>query len=172
MYLNGEFGTKPGDVNAYAASAFFAVDRYASYKKSWGEWYEAGGLIVTDRYATSNAVHQASKLSEEEREPFFRWLSDFEYDKLGLPAPDLVLFLDVTTEAAAARRRQREDATGTSADIHERDRAYLEQCRAAARAAAAHYGWRTVDCMADGKMRSVEDIKNELQGVVFSELGL
>ncbi len=172
MYLRGEFGSKPGDVNAFAASAFFAVDRYASYKKDWGAWFESGGLIVTDRYTTSNAVHQASKLPEEEREPFFRWLKDFEFDKLGLPAPDLVLFLDVTTEAAAAQRRAREAATGTEADIHERDRAYLEQCRAAANAAAGFYGWRTVNCMAGGTMRSIEEIREELLGLVLRELCL
>ena len=84
MYLRGEFGSKPGDVNAFAASAFFAVDRYASYKKDWGAWFESGGLIVTDRYTTSNAVHQASKLPEEEREPFFRGRKDFEFDKIWL----------------------------------------------------------------------------------------
>ena len=172
MYLRGDFGSRPTDVNAYAASAFFAVDRYASYKKSWGEWYEGGGLIVTDRYATSNAVHQASKLPEEEREPFFRWLADFEYGKLGLPAPDLVLLLDVTTEAAAAQRAVREAATGTDADIHERDLAYLEQCRGASLAAAGAYGWRVVDCMEKGKMRSVEDIRAEIRAAVLTELGL
>ena len=83
MYLAGEFGDKPGDVNAYAASAFFAVDRYASFVQDWREYYRSGGLIVTDRYTTSNAVHQAGKLPPEERGEFLRWLSEFEYDRLG-----------------------------------------------------------------------------------------
>ena len=86
MYLGGEFGTHPGDVNAYAASAFFAVDRYASFQKVWGQYYKDGGLIVSDRYTTSNAVHQASKEPEEKRADFLAWLYDFEYDNLGFPA--------------------------------------------------------------------------------------
>ena len=93
MYLGGEFGTKPTDVNAYAASAFYAVDRYASYKEVWGEFYESGGTVVSGRYTTSNAIHQTSKLPREQWEDFLNWLYDFEYNKLGLPEPDLVIFL-------------------------------------------------------------------------------
>ena len=98
MYLGGEFGTKPADVNAYAASAFYAVDRYASYKQDWGHWYEDGGLVLSDRYTTSNAVHQASKEPPEVRPAFLKWLYEFEYDKLGLPRPDLTIYLDVPTD--------------------------------------------------------------------------
>ena len=94
MYLGGEFGTNPSDVNAYAASSFYAIDRYASYKKIWGQWYEQGGLVICDRYTTSNAVHQASKEPEDRRQEFLKWLYDFEYDRLGLPRPDLTLYLD------------------------------------------------------------------------------
>ena len=88
MYLGGAFGSNPSDVNAYAASAFYAVDRYASYKQDWQQWYDQGGLIVSDRYTTSNAVHQASKEPEEKQGAFLKWLYEFEYDQLGLPAPD------------------------------------------------------------------------------------
>ena len=108
MYLGGEFGTNPSDVNAYAASAFYAVDRYASFKKSWGEWYEKGGLILSDRYTTSNAVHQTSKEPEEKQGEFLKWLYDFEYDKLGMPKPDLVIYLDVPTAFTEQLMRGRE----------------------------------------------------------------
>ena len=113
MYLNGEFGRKPGDVNAYAASSFYAVDRYASWKKVWQGYYEAGGLVLADRYTTSNAVHQSSKVPPEERPAFFQWLFDFEYGRLGLPEPDLVLYLDMPTERAVDMLRQRERDTHT-----------------------------------------------------------
>ena len=145
MYLAGEFGDKPGDVNAYAASAFFAVDRYASYVQDWREYYQSGGLIVTDRYTTSNAVHQASKLNPGEREGFLHWLSDFEYGRMGLPAPDLVLFVDVELETALAHLRRREAETHTQADIHERDDSYLAASIEAARTAAKLYGWKRLD---------------------------
>jgi dTMP kinase len=162
MYLAGEFGEKPTDVNAYAASAFFAVDRYASYKKSWGAFYEAGGLIVTDRYTTSNAVHQASKLPAEEREAYLRWLFDFEYEKLGLPMPDLVLFCDVDLEVSLQHLRGREAATHTHADIHERDNAYLASSIEAARQAAGLCGWRRLNCGTGNMLRSVEEIGLEV----------
>ena len=95
LYLSGAFGTHPDDVNAYAASTFYSVDRYASYKQDWGKYYEAGGLLIADRYTTSNAIHQGSKLPEAELPAFFDWLYDLEYGKMGLPRPDLVLYLDV-----------------------------------------------------------------------------
>ena len=162
MYLGGEFGHSPSDVNAYAASAFYAVDRYASYKKVWGQWYENGGLIVSDRYTTSNAVHQASKEPEEAQGDFLKWLYDFEYDKLGLPAPDLVLYLDVPTDFTEAMMRRREADTKTHADIHEQDMGYLATCRRTGKMAAQYYGWTVIQCVKDGKMRSIEDIHAEI----------
>jgi len=162
MYLGGEFGTRPTDVNAYAASAFYAVDRYASYKKVWGQWYEQGGLVVSDRYTTSNAVHQASKEPEESRGAFLNWLYEFEYDRLGLPKPDLILYLDVPTDFTEAMMRRREADTNTTADIHEQDMEYLATCRRSGRAAAEFYGWTVIDCVRNGEMRSIEDIHEEI----------
>ena len=162
MYLSGEFGTKPSDVNAYAASAFYAVDRYASYKKVWGQWYENGGLVLSDRYTTSNAVHQASKEPEEKQAEFLKWLYEFEYDKLGLPAPDLVIYLDVPTDFTEKMMRSREAATNTHADIHEQDLQYLATCRRTGKAAAEFYNWTVINCVRDGAMRSIEDIHEEI----------
>ena len=162
MYLGGEFGTKPSDVNAYAASAFYAVDRYASFKKVWGQWYEAGGLIVSDRYTTSNAVHQASKEPVEKQPEFLKWLYDFEYAKLGLPCPDLIIYLDVPTDFTEAMMRRREADTNTKADIHEQDMDYLATCRRTGKAAAEYYGWTVIQCVKDGAMRSIEDIHEEI----------
>ena len=166
MYLGGEFGTKPSDVNAYAASAFYAVDRYASYKKVWGQWYEQGGLVLSDRYTTSNAVHQASKEPVEKRGEFLKWLYEFEYDRLGLPKPDLTIYLDVPTEYTEQLMRSRESATGTTADIHEKDLDYLALCRETGRFAAGYYGWTVIDCVRDGAMRTIEDIHDEIMARV------
>ena len=166
MYRGGEFGTKPSDVNAYAATAFFAVDRYASYKKVWGQWYENGGLILSDRYTTSNAVHQASKEPEETRGAYLKWLYEFEYEKLGLPCPDLTIYLDVPTDFTEKMMRSREAATNTTADIHEQDLEYLATCRRTGKAAAEFYGWTVINCVRDGQMRSIEDIHEEIYGHV------
>lgn len=162
MYLDGEFGKKAGDVNAFAATAFFAVDRYASYKKFWGQWYENGGLVITGRYTTSNAVHQASKEPEDQWEPYWKWLTEFEYDRLGLPCPDLTIYLDVPTEYTEKMMRKRELDTNTKADIHEQDLEYLATCRRCGRDAAAFFGWKVIDCVKDGAMRSIEDIHEEI----------
>ena len=162
LYLRGALGTKPGDVNAYAASTFYAVDRYCSYKQSWGGYYEQGGVLIADRYTTSNAVHQASKLPKEERKAFLDWLFGFEYRLLELPEPTAVFYLDVPTELTERMMRRREAETNTGADIHERDEAYLRACREAGEQLVGEYGWQYVDCSRDGAMRSIEDIHDEI----------
>ncbi|MGM9662100.1 MAG: dTMP kinase [Oscillospiraceae bacterium] len=162
MYLGGAFGADPGDVNAYAASTFYAVDRYASYKQDWGGFYESGGLVVADRYTTSNAVHQASKLPEEEQRPFLQWLFHFEYDLLGLPRPDVVFYLDIPTEITAQMMRRREAATHTQADIHEQDEQYLRRCRDSGSRVAELCGWERVACVREGRLLSAEEIHGEI----------
>ena len=166
MYLGGEFGDKPADVNAYAASSFYAVDRFASYKMDWGKFYEDGGVVLSDRYTTSNAVHQTSKEKEENREAFLGWLYDFEYNKLGLPRPDLTIYLDVPTDFTEKLLRHREQNTNTKADIHEKDMQYLATCRQTGRQAAQFYNWTVINCVKDGAMRSIEDIHNEIYALV------
>lgn len=162
MYLGGEFGSRPSDVNAYAASTFYAVDRYASYRKVWGEYYNKGGLMLSNRYTTSNAVHQASKEPDGRREAFFRWLYTFEYEHLELPVPDIVLYLDVPTELTGQMLRHREEQTHTHADIHEQNMDYLRLCRKTGLEAARFYGWKIINCAQDGKIRPVNDIHNEI----------
>ena len=162
MYLHGDFGKKPGDVNAYAASTFYAADRYASYKQDWGAYYEEGGLLLADRYTTSNAVHQTAKMPEGERGIFMDWLFDFEYRLLGLPVPDLVFYLDLPTDLSEQMLRSRESATGTTADSHEADRQYLMESRKAGRQAAEHCGWKVINCAENGIVRSIEDIHEEI----------
>lgn len=166
LYLHGALGGKPEDVNAYAASTFFSVDRYCSYKQDWGGFYERGGVLIADRYTTSNAVHQASKLPKAERAAFLDWLFGFEYDLLGLPKPTEVFYLDVPTELTERMMREREAASHTSADIHERDENYLRACRETGEQLVGEYGWRRVDCSRRGEMRSIEDIHEELYAMV------
>lgn len=170
MYLGGEFGTDPGDVNAYAASTFYAVDRFASYRTDWGKIYENGGLVISDRYVTSNAVHQGSKLSDEELPEFFTWLTDLELNKMGLPKPDLVIYLDVNIETSLARMKRRQEATDTHADIHERDIDYLKRCLRTAKMAAEHFGWSCISQVENGVERSMEDIGEEIYSLVLKEL--
>lgn len=166
MYLKGEFGSKPDDVNAYAASAFYAVDRYASYKKNWGELYEQGGIIVADRYATSNGIHQCSKLDESLWDEYLQWLDDFEYKKLGIPAPDTVIYLKADTAVSQKLMTGRYNGDESKKDIHEGDIEYLKRSQKAAVYCADKLGWKTVECVKDGKMRSIDDIHAEIMTLV------
>lgn len=159
MYLGGEFGSHPDDVSAYAASTFFAVDRFASYRKDWKDYYENGGLVLADRYTTSNAIHQASKLEGEEQSAYLDWLFDFEYRIMGLPAPDHVFFLDMPTEAVHELLVHRE---GKTIDIHEKDIPYLQRCYHTASALADRFHWERIRCTENGAIRSIEAISNDL----------
>lgn len=167
MYLGGEFGSKPTDVPAKTSSVFFAVDRYASYQKDWKEYYQNGGIIVCDRYTTSNAVHQTPKLPENEWWDFTDWLFDFEYNLMGIPKPDLVFFMDMPSEYTFKLIEQRQ---GNEGDIHEKDHDYLVHCRECALKIAERYDWKVVHCIKDNKIRTIEDISNEVCKIVTGEI--
>lgn len=166
MYLSGEFGKNPGDVNAYASSLFYAVDRYASFKKDWQDFYCAGGTVVCGRYVTSNAVHQASKLDKNERADFFEWLYDLEYNKVGIPKPDLVIFLDMPIAVSQKMLCDRYKGDDLKKDIHERDVSYLNKCREAALFAAKYSGWSIVNCAKNSTARAIDDIAAEILELV------
>ncbi len=164
MYLRGEFGTHAQSVNPYAASAFYAVDRYASWKRDWKLFLEEGGIVLADRYTTSNMVHQMVKYEEPaERAAFLDWLWDFEFDKMGLPVPDHVLLLDVPADVSEALMKERAGKTGgDTGDIHEKDREYLRRCHRAYDELVARYGWTRIACAANGALRSRETIHEEI----------
>ncbi len=168
MYLRGDFGKSAYDVNPYTASAFFAVDRFASYKTKWGEALK-DGIVIADRYVTSNMVHQASKMATDaEKEEYIDWLYDFEYEKLALPKPDMVLFLDMPPEISARLNMERKNKiTGEDAkDIHESDLEYLKASYDNAHFVAAHQAWRRIDCAPNNNLRTIEDISEEILSVV------
>lgn len=167
MYLKGEFGTTADSVNAYAASSFYAVDRYASYKKFWQKDYEAGTLILAARYTTSNAIHQMSKLPREEWDSYLAWLEDYEYNLLKLPRPDEVLFLDMPLEISQRLLSGRYGGAEEKKDIHERDLSYLKHCRESALYAAEKLGWRVVTCGENGVPLAPEVITEKLLNLVL-----
>ena len=162
MYLGGEFGPKPEDVNAYAASVLYAVDRFASYRKDWGEFYRDGGILIADRYTTSNAVHQCSKLPREEWDGYLDWLFDLEYRKSGIPAPDAVFYLEVDPAVSQRLLSGRYQGDEGKKDIHERDAEYLAHSRAAAGYCAERLGWHRILCCEAGGMLPPEEIASQL----------
>lgn len=163
MYLGGDFADSPDGVNAYAASSFYAVDRYASYKLYWEKAYSEGKLILASRYTTSNAIHQMSKLPLSQWDEYLAWLEDYEYNKLGLPRPDCVVFLSLPLEISQKLLSERYEGDEEKKDIHEADLAYLNGCRRSAEYAAEKLGWHIIDCSENGSIRSVESIHQELR---------
>lgn len=167
MYLGGQFGSNPDDVNAFAASCFYACDRYASYKQQWGEYYRNGGVVLSGRYTTSNAVHQCSKLPESEWSDFLNWLFDFEYNKLGIPAPDKIIFLDMPIEVSQKLLDSRYEGNGGHKDIHEQNVAYLEKCRKSALYTAQFSNWDIIPCAENGVARSIDEIATDVLNEVI-----
>lgn len=167
MYLSGQFGTDPNAVNAYAASSFFAVDRYASFKRDWSQDYEQG-IIIADRYTTSNAIHQCGKLPRAEWDGFLNWLFDYEYHLLGIPAPTAVIYLKVDPLVSQKLMTERYAGDESKKDIHERDVAYLAHSQEAAEFCCKKLGWSVVECCAGDEMRGIkeihEEILNQLEG--------
>lgn len=167
MYLNGEFSKDAADVNAYAASTFYAADRYASYKLYWEENYRNGEMILASRYVCSNAIHQMPKLPETEWDDFLAWLEDYEYDKLGLPRPDRTIFLDIPEEVSQKRLSQRYHGDESKKDIHESNREYMRLCRKSALYAAQKLGWDIVSCCdSDSREYSVDEITRKLLDII------
>lgn len=165
-YLRGDFGSDPKAVNPYAASSFFAMDRVSSYLLDWKKDYEAGKLLVANRYTSANAVHQLSKLPKAEWDGFLKWLFEYEFGLLGLPEPTSVIYLSLEPEVSISLVEKRCAESGVLKDIHEGSREHLERSYEAARFAAGRLGWVTVECAVGGKLRSIEDIQREIIGIV------
>lgn len=169
MYLDGEMGDDPNDVNAYAASSFYAVDRVASYLQNWKKDYENGTTILCDRYATSNIIYQMSKFPMEKWNSFIDWQYDFEYNKLGLPAPDKVIYLDVEPEVSQELMLKRYNGDESKKDIHEKNLEFLVTCRKSALYAAKKLNWTVISCTKNGDMRLVEEIFKEIINSLIKE---
>lgn len=169
MYLAGAFGDNALDINPYPVSTMFAIDRYASYKMEWEKFYQDGGIIVTDRYTTSNMVHQASKIeSIDKKNEYLDWLEELEYSKMGIPRPDLIIFLNMPTETAAELMAQRKNKiTGEDIkDIHEKDISYLKKSYENACNIAKKYNWLEIKCVENGKLKTIDEIGEEIFSVV------
>lgn len=173
MYLSGAFGKTADAVSPYAASTFYAADRFASWKTGWGDFLAAGGTVVCDRYTTSNMVHQAAKLTDAaEKDAFLHWLYDFEYHKLSLPVPDLIFFLDMPPAYAEKLMQNRANKfTGKEAkDIHEKDHSHLQKAYDNAVYVAKKYHWHFISCVKNGEIRSISDIHEEIASIAEGAL--
>ncbi len=172
MYLSGRFGSDPSDVNAYAASSFFAVDRYVSYNCYWKDSYLNGEVFLADRYTTSNAYHQLTKTNRNEWDSYLEWLEDFEYKKMGIPKPDAVIYLDMPIEVSQKLMTSRYNGDDSKKDIHEKNVEYLKSCREAADYACSKLGWTRIVCGENGEPLPVDEISEKVFAAVIKLLGI
>lgn len=170
MYLGGELGSNPDSVNPYQASAFYAVDRVASFLRDWKSDYENGTIFLCDRYSTSNAIYQLSKLNESEYEDFLNWLNDFEHNKLGIPRADYVVYLDMPTEVSQKLMSKRYKGDEGKKDIHEKNEDFLKKCRNVASYCAKALNWNVVLCAEKGEPKTIEEIANEVYSRIEGEI--
>lgn len=169
MYLDGEISSSPNGVNAYAASSFYACDRYISYKLYWEKDYLDGQVILASRYVSSNAIHQMSKLSEDKWDEYLEWIEDYEYNRLGLPRPNKTIFLDMPLEVSRKLITSRYEGDESKRDIHEADYSYLEGCRRSALYASEKLGWEIIQCSNGDAPLTIESIAEAIWSSV-SEL--
>ncbi|MGF6906662.1 dTMP kinase [Fusobacterium sp. PH5-44] len=165
MYLAGKFGKDPLSVNPYPISMMYAIDRYASFKEKWEEFYNDDGVIITDRYVTSNMIHQGSKILDlDEKKIYLDWLCDLEYDKIKVPRADITIFLNMPIEKSFELMAERKNKiTGESKkDIHEENRKYLEISYQTACDISTQYNWEEIKCMENNQLKTIEEIQEEI----------
>ena len=173
MYLEGKFGEDPKSVNPYAASLFFAADRFASFKSDWEKFYEEGGILILDRYVSSNMIYQAAKIEDKKkREEYLDWINDLEFKKLDLPRPDIVIFLNMPPHFCSKLNDKRLNKINGSSkkDIHESNSGYLEKTYEVALSAAKKYKWEVVDCVKNNSIKSINEINNEILRIIENRL--
>lgn len=170
MYLAGEFGKNADSVNAYAAGAFYAVDRYASFMLDWEADYKSKDVILADRYATSNSIYQMEKLDKIRWDEYLDWSADFEYNKIGIPKPDLVIYLDMPIEISQKLMTSRYNGDENKKDVHESNVAFLNKCRESALYAAKKQGWAVIECSDGVNPLSVDEIHSKIINYVKEEI--
>jgi len=167
MYLGGEFGDTASCLNAYQASALYAVDRLCTMKKLKKENYD---VIVLDRYTGSNMIHQACKTTSElERDKCLAWIDNFEYNNLSLPRPNMVIFLDMPVEKSIEMARARKSLkVNAKQDIHEKDTNHLIHAYKTGKYVCEKFNWINVCCVDENKnIRTIEDIHFEVLNKVY-----
>lgn len=165
IYLSGELAENPKEISPYIASTFYAADRYVTFKREYEKYYNNGGIILADRYTTSNMVHQAGKIEDaEERKKFLDWLWDFEFNLYGLPVPTQVIFLNMPTEYAIKLMKNRKNkfTNEEKKDIHERNLEHLKDAYNEALKVSKKYNWYEIKCIKDNRIRTIDDIHEEL----------
>ena len=167
-YLKGILG-KRDDIGPYAISSFYAVDRFYAYHNELKEALEDGKIVLLDRYTTSNLIYQGSLFEREKKDEFLDYITDYEYNRLGLKKPDLVIFLKLDKDFANTLRKNR-DYDGVEGDINEKDNVFLDKVYDNSLYVADKYNFKIIECSKEGKLRSIDDISSEIYDVIKNNI--
>ena len=167
-YLKGNLG-KREEIGPYAISSFYAVDRFCAYHNELKEALEDGKIVLLDRYTTSNLIYQGSLFEREKKDEFLDYITDYEYNRLGLKKPDLVIFLKLDKDFSNTLRKNR-DYDGIDGDINEKDNVFLDKVYDNSLYVADKYDFKVIECSKEGKLRSIDEISSEIYDVVKNNI--
>lgn len=173
MYLNGDFGKDANNIDPKIASTFYAIDRYATYKTKYEEFYNNGGIIICDRYSTSNMLHQGCKITDtNKKEEYLNWLDSLEYDLYKIPRPNKVFFLDINPAVSKKliENRKNKFTKEEKKDIHESNFKYLLSSYKNASYLKEKYKWININCIKDDKLKSINEINDDLYNYIKKEI--
>ena len=165
-YLKGNYG-KISELSPYFVNSLYAQDRAITWITGLKQEYDKGGIIILDRYTTSSLIYQTSVIEDKtKKEEFINYIYDYEYNKLGIPEPDLVIFLHAPFELARELKNKRKDNDGVKNDIHEKDLEYLKSVSDTSISIANKFNWHYIECIKDNKMRTIEEIHEDIYSAV------
>lgn len=169
-YLSGEFGD-PVKLDPYVASMLYAGDRWESMRLIYQWLLDLGKIVVCDRYVGDNFLHQGSKIKDkEERENFFQWLYDLEFNVYNARHADLTFYLDVPLEISLAllenkKAKEKKDYTGGKKDGHENE-IHLREVRRIADELIQRFDWIKINCAPKGVLLPEKEIADIIWSLI------
>lgn len=166
-YLAGDFGDIK-DLSPYFINDLYATDRAVTWYSELKEAYDSGKTILLDRYTTSSLIYQAAVIENiEERKAFVDYVCDFEYNKLGIKKPDVVVFLYAPFDLVTKIRNERKQNDGLVNDLHERNLEFMKKVYDNAMFLADYLGWNKIKCNKGDEMKTIDEIHDEIARLVI-----
>lgn len=164
-YLKGEFGNIE-DLSPYFINNLYAVDRAITWHSYLKKEYQ-NSIILLDRYTTSSLIYQSALIDDiEKRKEFIDYVISFEYEKLGIKEPDLVIFLEAPYDLVKKLRNERKVNDGIQNDIHEKNDEFMRKVYENALFVADYLKFSKIKCNDGDHMRSIEDIHNDIYKLI------
>lgn len=176
-YLSGKYGDFI-QVAPRLASVLYAADRFES-SSLIRKWLEQGKVVIIDRYASANQIHQGGKIqNKKERKEFLEWLEKMEFGVFNIPKPDMVIYLDVPFEVSKSwlerkvTQRKKKYLKGRK-DVAEDNLLHLKQSRESAlMLEKTNKNWTKIECCKGATCLSPEEVHEKVFKLVKKKIGL